>query len=163
MRRRSSLTSTSRESHLSRPAEAVWAVVASGRRGRQWYVDAAPFVLRGALDRVAGGAGRRWEPPGRPLLETGDRVGFWHVTEADHATRRLVLTAEVRAPGAVTLVTDVLPDPAGSGGPGGSVLRQRVRFRPSGPVGTAYLLADLPARAALLELTHRRVLADLRA
>lgn len=160
MRRRSTLTSTSRESRLPVAADEAWAVVASGHQGPQWYVDAAPFVLRGALDRVAGGAGRRWEPPGRSLLETGDRVGFWHVTEADHVARRLALTAEVRAPGTVTLVTDVLP---GAGSPGGSVLRQRVRFRPSGPIGTAYLLADLPARAALLELTHRRVLKDLRA
>lgn len=155
MRRRSTLTSTSRESRLPLTADAAWAVVASGRDGPQWYADAAPFVVRGALDRVTGGTGRRWDPPGRAMLETGDHAGFWLVTDADHAARRLVLTAEVRAPGTVTLVTDVLPATTGS------LLRQRVRFAPSGLLGTAYLLVDLPARGALVELTHRRLLKDL--
>lgn len=155
MRRRSSLTSTSRESRLPLTAAEAWAVVASGSAGSQWYVDAVPFVVRGALDRLTGGAGRRWDPPGTPLLSTGDLAGLWRVTEADHTHRRLVLTAEVRAPGTVTLVTEVQPRTTGC------ALRQTVRLDPSGLLGTAYLLADLPARATLLELTHRRLLRDL--
>jgi hypothetical protein len=155
MRRRSSLTSTTRESRLPHPADAVWAVVASGRAGPQWYVDAAPFVVRGALDRLTGGTGRRWDPPGTPMLATGDHAGLWRVTEADHTHRRLVLTAEVRAPGTVTLVSEVQARPTGC------ALRQTVRLDPSGLLGTAYLLADLPAREVLLELTHRRLRRDL--
>ncbi|MDP2775633.1 MAG: DUF2867 domain-containing protein [Nocardioides sp.] len=155
MRRRSTLSSTSRESRLTHSADAVWAVVASGRGGPQWYVDAAPFVVRGVLDRLSGGDGRPWPPPGTARLTTGDRAGFWQVTEADHARRRLVLTARVRAPGSVTLVTDVVS------GTTGCLLRQRVRLQPSGLLGAAYLIVDLPARSALLELTHRRLLKDL--
>ena len=45
-----------------------------------WYVDSAPFVVRGALDRLVGGAGRRWPGPDRDLLRAGDEVGFWRVT-----------------------------------------------------------------------------------
>lgn len=156
MHRRSTLTRTSRESRLSLSADAAWAVVASGSPGPQWYVDAAPFVVRGALDRLTGGTGRRWDPPGTTTLATGDHAGLWCVSEADARHHRLSLTAEVRAPGTVTLVTEVRSCAEGC------ELHQSVRFSPSGLLGTAYLLADLPARELLLELTHRRLLRDLR-
>ncbi|GEP39862.1 hypothetical protein NPS01_35250 [Nocardioides psychrotolerans] len=155
MRRQSTLRTTTRESRLPVPAQQAWAVVASGRAGPQWYVDAAPFVVRGGIDRLVGGAGRAWPPPDTALLATGDRAGFWRVAEADLEQRHLVLVAEVRAPGTVTLLTDVLPDVEGC------LVRQTVRLDPSGLLGAAYLLADLPAREAVLELTHRRLLHDL--
>jgi hypothetical protein len=41
-------------------------------------------------------------------------------------------------------------------------VRLDVTFRPHGRLGTAYLLADLPARELVAELTHRRMTADLR-
>lgn len=153
------LRASRRTSDLLLPAEQVWAVVASGRRGPQWYVDAAPFVLRGALDRLAGGRGRAWEPPGTPLLAPGDTAGFWRVREAtpEGDRRRLLLEAAVRAPGRVLLRTEV---EALTGSH--SRIRQEVAFEPDGLLGHAYLLADLPAREAVLALTHRRLLADLR-
>ena len=129
--------------------------MASGRTGPQWYVDAAPFVVRGGIDRLAGGKGRRWDPPGTEQLATGDRAGFWHVTEADAGQGLLTLRADVRAPGTVTLVTTVVTDVKGC------LVRQTVRLDPSGLLGAAYLLVDLPAREAVLELTHRRLLRDL--
>lgn len=152
------LRTSRRTSDLSLSADRVWAVVASGRRAPQWYVDAAPFVVRGAVDRMLGGRGRAWEPPGTPLLASGDAAGFWRVREAGRAGDRfrLVLEAAVRAPGRVLLRTEVEPL-AGSG----SRLHQVVSFDPDGLPGRAYLLADLPAREAVLELTHRRLLADL--
>lgn len=152
------LRTSRRTSDLSLPAERAWAVVASGRRGPQWYVDAAPFVLRGALDRLVGGHGRAWEPPGTPLLAPGDTAGFWRVLEAEHDgdRHRLLLEAAVRAPGRVLLRTEVDARDASR-----SRLRQEVGFEPDGLLGHAYLLADLPARAAVLELAHRRLLADL--
>lgn len=155
MRRRSTLHTTTRETSLPSTASAAWLVVASGARGRQWYVDAAPFVVRGAIDRLAGGRGRRWPPPGTPMLSTGGAVGFWEVTSADHDARRLLLTARVRAPGTVVLTTEVEPDD------GGCRLRQSVSLRPSGALGYAYLLADLGAREVVLELAHRRLVADI--
>ena len=39
---------------------------------------------------------------------------------------------------------------------------QSVSFEPAGLLGRAYLLVDLPAREAVIELTHRRLLRDLR-
>jgi len=152
------LRTSRRTTDLDLPAEQAWAVVASGRRGRQWYVDAVPFVLRGAVDRLVGGHGRAWDPPGTPLLATGDTAGFWRVREAGRGGRRyrLLLDAEVRAPGRVLLRTEVEPVAGGH-----TRLHQVVAFDPVGLLGRAYLLADLPAREAVLELTHRRLLADL--
>lgn len=158
MHRRTLLHASSRSSDVDLPVDAVWQVAASGRPGRQWYVDAAPFVFRGAVDRLAGGGGRRWDPPGTPLLAAGDRAGFWLVTGAEHhgTRRRLVLEAQVRAPGTVRLATEVeaIAD-------GRARLVQTVSFAPRGVLGAAYLLADVPAREAVIEVTHRRLLRDL--
>ncbi|GAA2138905.1 hypothetical protein GCM10009844_07270 [Nocardioides koreensis] len=153
------LRTSRRTSDLPLPAERAWAVVASGRRRPQWYADAAPFVVRGALDRLVGGRGRAWEPPGTPLLAAGNTAGFWRVLEAGHdgSRHRLLLEAAVRAPGRVLLHTEVDALDASR-----SRLRQQVAFEPNGILGHAYLLADLPAREAVLALTHRRLLADLR-
>jgi hypothetical protein len=154
------LRTSSRSSTVPLPPATTWEVVASGRRGRQWYADAAPFVLRGALDRLVGGAGRSWDPPGTPVLSPGDAAGFWRVVEAatyDGGRGRLLLEAAVRAPGRVRLESRV--DPLG---PHRTRITQQVSFEPRGIVGHAYLLADLPAREAVVELTHRRLLADLR-
>ncbi len=160
MRRRTTLLTSTRSSDVDQAVDVVWALVASGTTGRHWYVDAAPFVFRGGVDRIVGGSGRRWDPPGRPLLEVGDRAGFWSVAGADHTgpRRRLVLEAEVRAPGTVRVSTE-----AHALSPSRTRLVQTISFAPRGALGAAYLLADLPAREAVVELTHRRLLADLAA
>ncbi len=64
--------------------------------------------------------------------------------------------ADVRSPGRVTLVTSVEP-----AGPGRCTVRQSVTFEPDGLVGQLYMLADLPAREVVVELTHRRLLAEI--
>ena len=152
------LRTSRRTSDLVLSADRAWAVVASGRCAPQWYVDAAPFVLRGAVDRLLGGRGRTWEPPGTPLLAAGDTAGFWRVREAGRVgdRLRLVLEAAVRTPGRVLLRAEVEPLTGSR-----SRLQQAVSFEPDGLLGHAYLLADLPAREAVLELTHRRLLSDL--
>jgi hypothetical protein len=151
------LSGTSRSSELEVPAGAAWRVAANGRDRPQWYVDAGPLVARGWIDRALGGIGRPWRPPGTPVLSTGDRAGFWEVAEADHEAHRLVLRAAVRAPGEVRLSTVVTPLAEDR-----CRIAQRVTFTPDGLLGHAYLVADLPARELLLELVHRRLVADVR-
>jgi hypothetical protein len=148
------LRSSSRNTVVDHGPDQVWAVVACGRPGPRWYADAAPFVIRGALDRLLGGAGRRWPAPDRALLTRGDTVGFWRVVRASGGV--LDLEAVVRAPGRVTLRTEVTPDGTGAR------VTQAVTFHPHGALGAAYLLADLPARETVIALTHRRLLRDLR-
>lgn len=158
MLRHLGLLATSRASDLALALEQVWAVTASGRTGPQWYVDAPPFVARGAIDRLVGGRGRRWPPPGADLLRPGDRAGFWFVVDAHHQgdERWLALDARVRAPGRITLTTEAraLPD-------GGTRLTQTVGFAPDGVLGAAYLLGDLGLRELVVELVHRHLVADL--
>ncbi len=76
---------------------------------------------------------------------------------ADHQGHRLVLEALVRAPGTVTLEATVEPDSAG-----GSRVGLTIELRPTGLLGRAYLLADLPARALVAELTMLDLLTVLR-
>lgn len=154
MDRRSDLHTSSRTSVVDLPPDVVRAVVASGRHGPQWYVDALPLVARGALYRLVGGAAPQ-EPPGRELLEPGDLAGFWRVLES--TPTELLLQAQVRAPGTVTLHTLLEPTGARS-----TRVRQTVALAPSGFLGRLYLVADLPAREAVIELVHRRLLRDLR-
>jgi Protein of unknown function (DUF2867)/Polyketide cyclase / dehydrase and lipid transport len=155
MERRTSLRTSTRSSHLDLPADRAWpAVTAAGGRGR-WYTEAPPFVVRGAIDRLLGGAGRRWPVPTADRLADGDRAGFWEVREADDRTRVLRLEAAVRAPGTVVLTTTVAPAIHGC------TLTQAVSFAPSGLLGTAYLLADLPARELVVELAHRTAVEEV--
>jgi hypothetical protein len=155
MRRRPALLSSSRTSDLDLAPAATWsALTAAGGRIR-WYVDAAPFVARGAIDRVVGGAGRRWPVPTRAQLVEGDLAGFWHVRTLDRAARVLVLEADVRSPAAVVLTSSVAE------GRRGTRLTQRVEVRPRGLLGAAYVVVDLPAREAVIELAHRRTVAEV--
>jgi hypothetical protein len=149
------LLTSSREGDVGVTIGEVRRVLACGLAGDRWYVDAWPFVLRGTLDVLVGGAGRQWPVPGRPLLRVGDRAGFWTVTRSDPGG--LALDATVRAPGRVSLLTEWFARPGG-----GTRVRLDVTFHPHGALGTAYLLADLPARELVAELTHRRMLGDLR-
>ncbi len=139
----------------------AWQVVAGAGPGRHWYADAAPFVLRGAIDRAVLGGGRRWPVPDGPLLRAGDRAGFWLVRAAGDRPggHRLVLEAAVRAPGTVTLT--VLVTGVGTAAGPGTEIDLQVRLDPRGVLGAAYLLADLPAREAVVELTHRRLVSDV--
>ena len=159
MRAFPTLNRSSRSSTLELAAPRLWATAASARGdadGETWYADAAPFKVRGGIDRLAGGAGRRWALPDHDLLEVGDHAGFWEVVEVDHAAHRLAMVAAVRAPGTVRMELSV----AGSGA-SSCVLTLAISFEPRGLLGRAYVVTDLPARELVMELTHRRLLASL--
>lgn len=156
MRRRRTLHTTHRSSTAALDPDTAWSVVASGEAGPQWYVDAAPLVVRRWIDRLALGPALRREPPGRPLLRTGDLVGFWQVVTADRAERRLVLVAQLRSPGRVTLEVRVEPHDDGS------QVQLDVTLSPRGVVGHVYELIDLPARETVSELLMLHLLTILR-
>ncbi len=152
-----SLRTSGRRSTSARSADEAWAVLVGAGPGRHWYVDAAPFVFRGAVDRVALGRGRRWSVPDRPVLRPGDRAGFWRVLAAGTTAtgHRLVLEAAVRAPGRVLLELRVDRLPAGC------AVDLAITFEPDGLLGAAYLLTDVPAREAVTALVDARIRRDL--
>ena len=152
-----SLHSSGRGSTSPRSADEAWAVLAGAGPGRHWYADAAPFVVRGALDRLTLGGGRRWPVPDGPLLRAGDRAGFWRVLAAGTTAtgHRLVLEAAVRAPGRVLLELRVDRLPAGC------AVDPAITFEPDGLLGAAYLLTDVPAREAVTALVDARIRQDL--
>ncbi len=161
MRAFPTLQRSGRSTTLDRPAADVWAAVASARAdddGDVWYVDAPGFVVRGAIDRLTLGQGRRWPLPDRDLLRTGDRAGFWEVREVDHDVRRMSMEASVRAPGTVRMEVSVA-----DAGADWSVVTMAISFAPRGLLGWTYLLTDLAAREVLVELTQRALLADVAA
>jgi hypothetical protein len=157
MRRRSSLLTSARSTRLDVPPDDAWAALVSTAGGRHWYADAPPLVFRKSLDRLVGGSPAA-PLPDHPRLATGDRAGLWWVAEADPDARRLVLEADVRAPGLVVMTTVVLSTPGS-----GCEVRQAVSFAPAGVVGVAYLLPDLPVRELVAEWVHREALGDVRA
>ena len=113
--------------------------------------------MRGVLDRLALGGGRRWPVPDGPLLRAGDRAGFWRVLAAGTTAtgHRLVLEAAVRAPGRVLLELRVDRLPAGC------AVDLAITFEPDGLLGAAYLLTDVPAREAVTALVDARIRQDL--
>ncbi|MXG89749.1 DUF2867 domain-containing protein [Nocardioides flavescens] len=153
MHRRLRLHRSTRASTLLREPDDVWVRLTAAGLGPHWYVDAAPLVVRGLIDRAVGGEGRRWPVPEREQLETGDQVGFWRVTQAEKHTLELV--ADVRSPGRVVLTTAVTPTDDGCR------VTQDVAFEPDGLVGQLYMLTDIAARETVIELIHRRLLAEL--
>lgn len=156
MRRGRTLHTTTRTAVVDRDPDSAYAVVASGHTGPQWYVDALPLRVRRTIDRVALGPALRVPPPGRPLLEVGDEVGFWVVDVADRGAGRLVLHAVLRSPGQVTLEVRCSPHAEGT------EVRLSVTLSPRGLVGRVYELADLPARETVSELLMLHLLTILR-
>lgn len=158
------LRTSRRSSDLTVDARTAWERLVDAGPGAHWWRDAPPLVFRAGLDRLVGGDGAPHRPAGA-ALETGDLAGFWRVERAQppgsptpDAPGVLHLVARVRAPGRVDLISTVSPAATG-----GCRLAQEVRFTPAGPAGTAYLLADLPAREVVCHWVHRRTRHELRA
>ena len=83
-----------------------------------------------AMDRLAGGPGRRGDRRDVLALRVGDTVDFWRVEEASPWT--LVLRAEMRIPGEARLVLECLPDG------GATNLVMSALFVPHGALGPPY-------------------------
>lgn len=119
---------------------ALWQSVSSLGGDRGYYAVDWLWRLRGIMDRLMGGPGLRRGRRSAGELRLGDALDFWRVTSID-PPRQLVLTAEMRLPGAATLSFDVEPAPAGGCG---ARLVMTARFRPRGLLGIAYWYSVLP-------------------
>ncbi|HXB16722.1 MAG TPA: DUF2867 domain-containing protein [Solirubrobacteraceae bacterium] len=96
-----------------------------------WYAANWFWALRGVLDRMRGGVGRRRGRRDPRRLRVGDEVDFWRVECVEHG-RLLRLSAEMKMPGRLWLQFEL------NGAEHPAMLRQTTIFDPAGYVGRAY-------------------------
>jgi Protein of unknown function (DUF2867) len=136
------------------PAAQTWRVVETIGGDRGWYAFDSAWALRGGLDRLVGGIGRRRGRRDPDHLDVGDAVDFWRVEQIVPG-QSLRLRAEMSLPGTAWLQFDVAPTPAGPA----SVLTQTSSFRPAGWSGHAYWYLIAPLHGVIFG----RMLAQLAA
>lgn len=103
---------------------------------RGWPAHHWAWQVRGAFDRLVGGAGLRRGRRDPDALRVGDALDFWRVVEltppAGDRPGLLRLSAEMRLPGAAWLEFRVAPHDRGS------MLLQRALYVPKGLFGRLY-------------------------
>jgi uncharacterized protein YbjT (DUF2867 family) len=140
----------SAERACTAPASALWSAVVRVGGDEGWHWDWL-WRLRGALDRLLGGAGMRRGRRHPGELRVGDAVDFWRVVAIEPG-HRLTLLAEMKLPGAAVLEFTVE-----DGASGESTLRTDARFHPAGAVGLLYWYALTPIHGALFAGQTRRL------
>lgn len=103
-----------------------------------WYAANWLWIVRGWLDRLAGGPGLRRGRRDPDALAYGEALDFWRVTGFER-DRLLSLRAEMRLPGEALLEFRIEPKGAQS-----CTLRQTALFQPRGLFGLVYWYAVLP-------------------
>lgn len=141
-----------REHEGAAPPEAVWAVLETigGRNG--WYSAPALWRIRGLMDQALGGYGLARGRKDESTFHVNDHVDWWRV-ESVEAGRSVTLRAELRAGGRAWLQFTVEDN-----GRGGSRLRQRAIFFPSGLLGRAYWRAIQPFHALVFPTMAKNIL-----
>lgn len=129
-----------REAVANAPCAAAWSAVCSIGGERGYFGGNWLWHLRGMMDRAIGGPGLRRGRRNAYELRVGDALDFWRVTTLD-ATRKLVLTAEMKLPGVATLSFEILPQ---SESPNRCTIVVTARFRPRGFFGIAYWYSVVP-------------------
>lgn len=111
--------------------ERIWAI--GGETG--WYYGNWIWGIRGFLDKMAGGVGKKRGRKSINKLSAGDTLDLWRVLVADRMERRLLLFAEMKLPGEAWLEFRIDNE---------NVLHQTATFRPLGVMGRLYWLSLLP-------------------
>ncbi len=139
-----------REEEVPVPPEQAFAPIRRIGGEEGWYHADFLWTLRGLLDLMVGGVGRRRGRPHRERLRVGDTIDFWRIEslEADHLLR---LVAEMRLPGRAWLQFEVDESPRGA------IIRQTAIFDPAGIVGKLYWYALLPIHSYVFGGMLRRI------
>ena len=90
------------EARLQGDPDKVWNQVSRIGGEQGWYFGDPLWRLRGFIDRLLAGPGRRGRPHGSGTPRVGDALDFWRVLAVDKG-RRLLLLAEMRLPGEALL------------------------------------------------------------
>ena len=140
----------SRTTEVEVPPDAAFAPIQRIGGTTGWYYGNILWKLRGWLDLLVGGVGRRRGRRDPVDLQVGDAVDFWRV-EAIEPGRRLRLAAEMRLPGRAWLEFEVSPTA------NGSLVRQTAIFDPVGLGGLVYWYALYPVHRLIFAGMLRRI------
>ena len=136
---------------LKAKAEEVWSPLIRIGGDTGWYFADFLWKLRGWLDKIFGGVsssrGRRHP---RDVV-VGDALDYWRVLEV-RPPRRLLLIAEMKAPGEAVLDFRVDPGPDGQ-----VVFKMIARFLPRGLWGLCYWYLLLPFHTWIFKGVLREV------
>lgn len=108
----------------------IWSI--GGDSG--WYYANWLWILRGFIDKLAGGVGLRRGRRNSNQISVGDSLDFWRVIYANRSEKRLMLYAEMRLPGEAWLEFKIID----------GKLLQTATFRPHGLWGRIYWYSVLP-------------------
>src|SRR6202044_1288286 len=124
-----------REVSIDAPATAAFRAVCrlGGRRG--WDTAGWLWIIRGWLDRPAGGPGLRRGRRDPETLRYGEALDFWRIVGFEQ-DRWVSLRAEMRLPGEALLDFRIEP-----GNQAQCILRQTALFQPRGLLGLLYWYA----------------------
>ena len=121
--------------------------------GRHGYFTANwAWTVRGFIDTLLGGPGRRRGRRHPDELNPGDELDFWRVAEIEPG-RRLLLQAEMKLPGQAWLEFVATPQEPGS------QLVQTAYFRPRGLLGRLYWTVLKPAHSFIFGRMARKIAA----
>ena len=115
----------------------IWAI--GGENG--WYHGNWLWIIRGFLDKLAGGVGIRRGRTNNNSINVGDALDFWRVLYANKEEGRLLLFAEMKLPGEAWLEFKIKDDK----------LFQKATFRPLGLLGRLYWFSVLPFHSFIFQ------------
>jgi len=119
------------------PPEAAFDPIACIGGERGWYAYDTLWDLRGFIDILLGGPGRRRGRKDQFALVEGDYLDWWRVEHID-PPRLLRLVAEMRMPGRGWLQYELRSDGDST------IVRQTALFDPVGVLGRLYWYSVLP-------------------
>jgi len=127
----------SRVLRVACPPEAAFDPIACIGGERGWYTYDTLWDLRGFIDILLGGPGRRRGRKDQFVLVEGDYLDWWRVESVD-SPRLLRLVAEMRMPGRGWLQYELRSDGDAT------IVRQTAIFDPVGLLGRLYWYSVLP-------------------
>jgi uncharacterized protein YbjT (DUF2867 family) len=121
----------------------IWSI--GGKQG--WYYANWLWLVRGFLDKLAGGVGLRRGRRSQTEISAGDALDFWRVLLASREEMRLLLFAEMKLPGEAWLEFRIQD----------KELVQTATFRPLGLWGRIYWYTVLPFHALIFRGMLKRI------
>jgi hypothetical protein len=124
--------------------ERIWSI--GGDTG--WYFADPLWNIRGFIDRLVGGVGKRRGRNNPDDITTGEVLDFWRVILAEKKEKRLLLYAEMKLPGEAWLEFRIDRY---------NILHQTATFRPTGIWGRVYWFAAFPFHGLIFSGMIRKI------